>query len=96
MHACIHTIILYTRITDDNCVGVSGFTIYDTRLAIGNDSTLATYQGRVEILTYHGWLPVCLTSNWDSSESSVLCHQLGYNYSTYSASEKLSVIVLYY
>ena len=75
------------------CIGVSGFTIYDTRLSLGNDSTSATYQGRVEVLMYHGWLPLCSSSNWDSSESTVLCHKLGYNYSTYS--EKLSTSICY-
>ena len=76
--ACVHDhVIVYI-------IGVNSFTIYDTRLGSG----LAAYQGRVEVLTYRGWQPVC-ASNWGVSESRVLCRQLGYDYSTYS--EKLLI-----
>ena len=61
--------------------GVKSFTIYDTRL--GSSSTSPRASGRVEVLTQRGWMPVCAYS-WDTSESRVLCHQLGYTYSSYS------------
>ena len=61
-------------------IGVNGFTIYDTRL--GSSSTSPATSGRVEVLTQRGWMPVC-APNWGSAESRVLCHQLGYVYSTY-------------
>ena len=71
MHACTHDI-----------AGVNGFTIYDTRL--GSSSTSPTTSGRVEVLTQRGsWMPVC-ASSWGSSESRVICRQLGYVYSSYS------------
>ena len=63
-------------------LGAHSFTIYDARLG---SSGSAAYQGRVELLTSHGWLPLCDDIyNWYSSESRVLCQQLGYNYFTYS------------
>ena len=62
-------------------IGVNSFIIYDFRL--GNSSTSPATSGRVEILTYRGWMPIC-ASSWDSSDSRVLCRQLGYSYSTYS------------
>ena len=77
--ACVHDHVIVYII-----IGVNSFTIYDTRLGSGS----AVYQGRVEVLTYRGWLPVCAYS-WGSSESRVLCRQLGYDYSTYS--EKLLI-----
>ena len=61
--------------------GVNGFTIYNARL--GSSSTSRAASGRVEVLTQRGWMPVCAYS-WDASDSSVLCRQLGYDYSTYS------------
>ena len=62
-------------------IGVHSFTIYDARL--GSSSTSPTTSGRVEVLTQRGWMPACAYS-WRSSESRVLCHQLGYTYSSYS------------
>ena len=68
-------------INDYNIVGVNSFTIYDVRL--GNGS--ATYQGRVEFLTYRGWLPLCDDYYyWYYSESRVICRQFGYDYVSHS------------
>ena len=74
---------LYT--SNNKNVGVNSFTIYDARL---NGSSV--YQGAVEVLTVHGWLPVCerYTSTWDYRELGVICSQLGYKTSHYS--EKIS------
>ena len=74
-----------------NCIGpgVNGFTIYDTRL--GSSSTSRAASGRVEVLTQRGWTPVC-ASNWGSAESRVLCHQLGYVYSSHS--EKWMILTM--
>ena len=70
-------------------VGVNSFTIYDARL---NGSSV--YQGAVEVLTDHGWLPVCErhTSTWDYREVGVICRQLGYTTNYYS--EKVSNKIL--
>ena len=68
-------------------IDVYSITIYDVRLTDG-------YEGTVEVLTYHGWLPMCSVIatdpeyeydthsifTWDShTESKVLCRQLGYD-----------------
>lgn len=45
--------VLYTICVID----VHSVTIYDARLTGG----LAGYEGTVEVLTYHGWLPMCYT-----------------------------------
>ena len=71
-------------------IGVNSFTIYDIRL--GSSSTSPARSGRVDVLTQRGWLPLC-SSNWGTSESIVLCRQLGYVYSSYSETWILS---LYY
>ena len=62
-------------------IGVNAFAIYDTRL--GSNSTSRAASGRVEVLTQHGWTPLC-SYNWGTAESRVLCRQLGYDYSGHS------------
>ena len=87
---CMHAPMSWT--------GVNGFTIYDTRL--GSSSTSPTTSGRVEVLTQRGWMPVCDSYySWDSSESRVLCRQLGYTYSSYGEdviAAVMAVIALIY
>ena len=72
MHACTQQTL---RLEHSHIANVEGIAIYDARL---NGST--AYQGTVEVLTYQGWVGVC-TSSWGSSDSRVLCRQLGYEYS---------------
>ena len=72
--------------------GVYSFTIYDTRL--GSNSTSPTTSGRVEVFTQRGWMPVCDYYSWGSSESRVLCRQLGYGYSSYSENVYIIAMIL--
>ena len=73
------------------CIGVNSYTIYDIRL--GSSSTTPATSGRVEVLTFRGWMPICAPS-WGTSESRVFCRQLGYNYSSYSENKKKNLHVI--
>ena len=74
-------------------IGVNSYTIYDIRL--GSSSTTPATSGRVEVLTFRGWMPICAPS-WGTSESRVFCRQLGYNYSSYSENKNLHAILPVY